>query len=87
MTPGWEDRHLVNAWVPQAAPSWAWGTISTWFDTRRTGHLPHAGGTLDQDARLMDAFRILDNAMGEIERGEKRAAAARNRSGVRTVRR
>ena len=64
-----------------------WATISTYFDTRRTGHLPHAGGTLNQDARLMSAFRILEGGMNEIERGERKAAELRSKSGVRTVRR
>jgi len=81
MGPGWEDRHLVKAWVPDVVAPWMWGAISTYFDTRRTGHLPHAGGTLDQDARLMETFRILDTAMKEIERGERMAEAARNKKG------
>ena len=81
MGPGWEDRHLVKAWVPDAVPPWMWGAVSTFFDVRRWNKLPHTGGTLDQDARLMAAFRVLGSCMQEIERGERMAAAARAKNG------
>lgn len=35
----------------------------------KAGHLPHAGGYLDQPAAIMDAIRIIDVAVSEARRG------------------
>ncbi|MBT3271277.1 hypothetical protein HN371_29335 [Candidatus Poribacteria bacterium] len=73
--------HQIEDWVPDAAPSWVWPAISTFLDMRRFSTLPRAGGTLDQDARLMDAFRILDSAMGDMTKAEQMLRDAQSNSG------
>jgi len=78
---GWFDRHCIRGWPPDDVPAWIWIAVTTFLDWRRFGTLPHAGGTLEQDARIMGAFRILSSCMSEIESSARKSAENRQRSG------
>lgn len=41
------------------------------------GHLPEAGGTMDQAAAMMDAFAVMNDEYAKLE-GKRRGSKARN---------
>lgn len=55
-----------------------------YYSNYKRGQLPEAGGLLDQSAYMMTMFRIIDGAVGTIERhhqekAEREARIAANR--------
>lgn len=68
---GGAGHHLTGQWPPDAIPSEVWGVVDLYFlcvpSPEMTGHMPSAGGVLDQDAWTMDAFRDLRVAHSQIE--------------------
>lgn len=54
--------------------------VTAFLDQRHFGALPHAGGTLDQPAWLMDGMRLIASVVSEEEAREaKREQANRKR--------
>jgi hypothetical protein len=72
---GWGLRHRIEGWPESDCPLWMWMAVRTFLDYIRSERhaLPHGGGLLDQPARLMHAFRLLDGALSEIRASERKS--------------
>ena len=71
MTPSgkWEKHHVL---FPSCPGNFRDTRMGLWIDLWRgfnAGHLPFAGGLLDQPAKLMEAFKILDSLSAEKTKG------------------
>ena len=66
-----EKHHVVFASCPG---NYRHGSVTQWLDLWRgfkEGHLPFRGGLLDQPAKIMEAFQILDSLQAEKMLAEK----------------
>lgn len=43
------------------------GQVLWYYSLYRKGNLPEAGGLMDQPGLLMDMFRVIDNAVADVE--------------------
>lgn len=54
------------------------------MDLRRFGQLPHAGGTFDQPAELLDEMRLVASIVEKAEAAERKREAEALRRKMRT---
>ena len=58
---------MISRCPNREAEPWMRSAIYLWSQWRRFGGLPGPGGLHDQDARLTDAFAILEHERGLID--------------------
>ena len=66
---------MISRCPTRAAAPWMRGALYRWRLWRRFGELPAEGRLLDQDARTVEAFGVLDQEMGIIELRERELAS------------
>ena len=75
-----EDRKLSRCPLTTVKPS-EWRLVSLWAAWRRLGGMPGPGSVEEQEAKLVDAFGVLDFEQDLIQAYTSEGAERRSRNG------